>query len=65
MTSTISRLHLQSPLLMLFTGCNQEQVEATVPPTTQPTEPPTTKVGIVLRHQAQDEADAQALQILF
>lgn len=49
---------------LLFTGCNQEQVEATVPPTTQPTEPPAPKVGIVLRNQAQDEADAQALQQL-
>ncbi len=47
---------------VLFVGCRQEPMEATVPVTTQPTEPPAPKAGLMLRQLADDEQDALALQ---
>lgn len=50
-------------LLLLFVGCRQEPMEATVPPvTTQPTDPPPPKAGLLLRQLTADEQDAQQLQ---
>lgn len=47
-------------LLLLFVGCRQETMEATVPPeTTQPTEPPPPVAGLLLRQE-----DGQAQEVL-
>lgn len=50
-------------LSLLFVGCKQKPVEATVPPeTTQPTQPPPPVAGLLLRQE--DEQVQQALEEL-
>lgn len=46
-------------------GCKQEPIEATVPTTvsTEPTEPPAPKVGLLLRNSCVDEQDSIDLQV--
>lgn len=50
-------------LSVFCAGCKQQPMEATVPVvTTQPTEPPAPKAGLLLRQQTADEQDAVNLQ---
>ena len=49
-------------MALLFAGCQQDNMDATVPSATEQTQPSAPKAGLLLRHMTEDEADAQQLR---